>query len=508
MVYLVGAGPGDPGLITVKGLECLRRAEVVVYDRLAAPALLAEAPESCERIYVGKASSRHALSQDEINALLVQKAAAGLRVVRLKGGDPYVFGRGGEEADALVSAGLPFEVVPGVTAGVAVPAYAGIPVTHRGVATAVAFITGHEDPTKPDSQLDWGRLATGFATLVFYMGMENLAEISGQLVAHGRAPDTPAAVIRWGTRPEQRTVTGTLADIAGRVAAADLGPPALIVVGDVVRLRARLNWFERRPLFGRQVLVTRTRTQASALVDEVRALGGSVFEYNAISVHDPADWTPVDELIERVDQFDWVVFTSQNGVTRFLGRLFDHHGWDARALGGARLAAVGPATAAELRRYGLTADLVPPEPQAAALPPALLPLLQPGNHVLIVRAEAAAADLAAPLRQAGIGATECIAYRTGPGAGDVDDLQRALANGEIHYATFASSSAVTHLLEAAGGPGALAGVTIAVIGPQTAEAARAAGLPVHVVAAEPSVAALAQAIAAHATAHRNPDGSS
>ncbi len=496
MVYLVGAGPGDPGLLTVKGRECIRRADVLVYDRLAAPAIVAEARPDCEKIYVGKQGGRHAMKQDDINALLVEQALSGRVVCRLKGGDPFVFGRGGEEAQVLVEHGIPFQVVPGVTAGIAAAAYAGIPVTHRNVATSVAFITGHEDPTKAGTQLDWGKLAGAYGTLLFYMGMENLEEICRQLTAHGRAADTPVALIRWGTRPDQKTVTGTLATIVEVARAAQMGPPSMIVVGEVVTLREQLNWFETQPLFGQTVLVTRARAQASGLAERVRELGGQVWEFPAISIQEPRDWDPVDGAIGRLGQYDWLVLTSQNGVEKFMARLH-HSGRDARALAGLRIAAVGPATAEALWRYGLVADAVPPEFRASALLDELKTVMHPGARFLVARAETAATELAQDLRTAGAEADEIIVYRSVPATGDTAALQEALAQGTIQYATFASAATVRNLVEAVGAA-ALASVRVAVIGQQTAEAARAAGLNVHLVAPETTVAALVQTMVADA----------
>lgn len=438
------------------------------------------------------------MRQEEINTLLADLAAAGKVVCRLKGGDPFVFGRGGEEAEVLAARGIPFQVVPGITAGIAAPAYAGIPVTHRNVATSVALITGHEDPTKPESQLDWARLAGAYGTLVFYMGMENLEEICRQLIAHGRAPDTPVAVIRWGTRPQQQTVTGTLATVVA--AARGLGPPSIIVVGEVVALRERLSWFETQPLFGQTVLVTRARAQASGLAERVRELGGQVWEFPVLEVQDPVDWGPVDRAIGRLDQYDWLVVTSQNGVERFMARLYSS-GRDARALAGLRLAAVGSATAAALRRHGLVADAIPPEFRASALLEELRPLLAPGARVLVVRAEVAATELAWDLQALGARTEEVIAYRAVPAAGAAAALQQALAEGAIQYVTFASAATVRNLVDAVGAA-ALAGVKVAVIGPQTARAAAAAGLTVHLTAPEATIPALVETIAADAMKER------
>jgi uroporphyrinogen III methyltransferase / synthase len=347
-VYLVGAGPGDPGLLTVKGLKLLARADVIVYDQLAGPELLKEARPDAEIIYVGKKAGDHTLPQGGINQLLVDKARAGLTVVRLKGGDPFVFGRGGEEAEALAAAGVPFEVVPGVTSAVAVPAYAGIPVTHRAHTTLVTFITGHEDPTKAESTIPWDNLGQNPGTLVFLMGVKNLAENCRRLVEAGRSAATPAAVIQSGTLPGQRTVTGTLSDIAARAQGGRHQPPAILVVGGVVELRQRLAWWEKRPLFGKTAVVTRTREQASALVELLSEAGARCLEIPTLEIAPPDDFGPLDAALARLADYQWLVFTSANGVAAFFQRLFDQ-GLDVRALGRAKLAAIGPATAQALR---------------------------------------------------------------------------------------------------------------------------------------------------------------
>ncbi|MCX5892072.1 MAG: uroporphyrinogen-III C-methyltransferase, partial [Deltaproteobacteria bacterium] len=341
MVYLVGAGPGDPGLITAKGLALLRRAQVVVYDQLASPELLKEAPADAEIIYVGKKAGAHAVPQEGINDLLVARARAGLTVVRLKGGDPFVFGRGGEEAEELAQAGIPFEVVPGVTAAVAVPAYAGIPVTHRRYTTLVTFITGHEDPTKEASTIPWEALGKNPGTLVFLMGVKNLPEICRQLVEKGRAPQTPAAVIERGATLWQRTVTGTLTDIAQIARDAEIKPPAILVVGGVVELRQTLKWWETRPLWGKTVVVTRSRQQASKLVELLAAAGARCLEVPTLEIGPPDDFGPLDQALTNLSQYQWLVFTSANGVAAFMARLFGQ-GKDVRALGGLKIAAIGP----------------------------------------------------------------------------------------------------------------------------------------------------------------------
>jgi uroporphyrinogen III methyltransferase/synthase len=496
-VSLVGAGPGDPGLLTLRGAEALAAADVVIYDYLANPALLAHAQPDAERIYVGKKAGCHTLSQDEINALLVDRARAGQQVARLKGGDPFVFGRGGEEALALVGAGVSFEVIPGVTSAVAAPAYAGIPVTHRGLASSFAVVTGHEGADKTESAIDWARLATGVDTLVFLMGVGNLAQIVEQLVAHGRPVETPIALVHWGTMPCQETVTGTLADIVDKVRLADLKPPAVTVVGQVVDLWMALHWFERRPLFGQRVLVTRTQTQASALAAKLRALGAEAVELPTIEIVPPEDWGPLDRAIESLPTCQWIVFTSVNGV-EFTWERLREAGLDARALHGAKLAAIGPATAGALQTRGLHPDYVPPKYVAEAIAAGLGDVR--GQRILLPRADIARPVLADLLRQGGAQVVEVAAYRTLQPQMDANGLGAVL--GDISVATFTSSSTVRNLAAMARESNldlvqALAGATIACIGPITARTAQDLGLPVHVMAQEYTIDGLVAALIQH-----------
>ncbi|HEY0738336.1 MAG TPA: uroporphyrinogen-III C-methyltransferase [Herpetosiphonaceae bacterium] len=408
-VSLIGAGPGDPGLITVKGYKRLQTADVVIYDYLANPELLEACRADAELIYVGKQAGRHTLSQDEINALLVEHGQAGKHVARLKGGDPYIFGRGGEEADVLQQAGIPWEVVPGITAGVAAPAYAGIPVTHRELASSVAFITGHEDPTKPETAINWQHLATAIDTLVFYMGVGNLPEIAEKLIGNGRDPQTPVAVIRWGTKPEQEVVTGALATIATTVAAAGLKPPAITIVGDVVRMRERLRWFDNRPLQGKRIIVTRAREQASALSEQLRGAGAEPIEYPVIAFAPPEDWTPLDQALAKLDEYSWIIFTSVNGV-RFMIERMKHFDMEPSLLHHHRIGAIGPATAAELESVGLRATFVPTEFVAEAV------IAQIGDvssqRILLPRADIAREALATGLIAKGAQVDNVVAYRT------------------------------------------------------------------------------------------------
>jgi uroporphyrinogen III methyltransferase / synthase len=493
-VSLIGAGPGDPGLFTLRGVEALAQADAVIYDYLANPALLSYAQPHAEKIYVGKQAGSHTASQEEINALLVERGLAGQRVARLKGGDPFVFGRGGEEALALVDAGIPFEVVPGVSSAVAAPAYAGIPVTHRGLAASLAIVTGHEDPDKGEPALDWAHLATSVDTLVLLMGVGNLPHIVEELVAHGRPATTPAAVVRWGTMPDQRTVSGTLADIVDRVRAAGIKPPAVVVIGAVSGLRHRLRWFENRPLFGQRVLVTRTRQQASALSARLRALGAEAIELPTICIAPPDDWAPLDAAIAGLSRTDWIVFTSVHGARYFWERL-RVTGLDARALHTARVAAIGPATAAELETHGVQADYVPGEYVAEAVAAGLGEVR--GLRVLLPRADIARPALGTLLRAGGAEVIEVTAYRTLRPEVEPGELRRTLTG--VTVATFTSSSTVRNLADMAGDAGlplaeALGQALVACIGPITAETAREMGLAVHLVAEEYTVDGLVQAL--------------
>jgi uroporphyrinogen III methyltransferase / synthase len=441
MVYLVGAGPGDPGLITVKGLELLRRADVVVYDQLASPELLREAPVGAELIYVGKKAGAHAVPQEGINELLVQKARAGLTVVRLKGGDPFVFGRGGEEAEDLAAAGIPFAVVPGVTSAVAVPAYAGIPVTHRRYTTLVTFITGHEDPTKEASTIPWDALGQNPGTLVFLMGVKNLAENCRRLLEAGRPPETPAAVVQSGTTLSQRTVAGTLATIADRAREADIKPPAVLVVGGVVELAESLKWWENRPLWGKNAVVTRSREQASRLVDALTAAGARCLEVPTIEIAPPVDFAPLDEALQHLGRYDWVIFTSANGVSAFMDRLFQQ-GLDGRVLGRAKIAVIGPATGEALKKYGLLADVVPKTFQAEGLLEVLTPRLFGGMRILLARAEQARDVLPEGLTQAGAKLDVVPVYRAVPPRAVPPEAAGVLAKGRVDILTFTSSATV------------------------------------------------------------------
>lgn len=493
-VYLVGAGPGDPGLITVKGLECLRKAQVVIYDRLVDPQLLRHALQDAEIVYAGKAMGGHVRTQEEINSLLLSKAQEGKMVVRLKGGDPFVFGRGGEELEALVKAGIPCEVVPGVSSAVAAPAYAGIPVTHRGYTSSFAVITGHEDPTKPDSSIRWDKLATAAGTLICLMGVENLPSIVRQLTAYGRSPDTPIALVRWGTWPQQETIEGTLEDIQQRLAGRDFGPPAVIIVGEVVRLRDRLRWFDNRPLFGKQVLVTRARDQASQLSELLRALGAQALEAPAIQIQKLGDYTPLDTALLRLHDYRWTVFTSANGVAAVFHRL-KALGMDARAFGQTRVAAVGPTTAAALEERGITPDFVPGQYLTKAVAAGLAQRDIAGARVLLPRTDIVGEDLAGALGAAGALVDQVVAYRTVQAATLDPEVEEILQEGKMDMVTFTSSSTVKHFVRLLDGNVALLSQSrIACIGPVTAKTAAEAGLRVDIVAQEHTIPGLVAAI--------------
>jgi uroporphyrinogen III methyltransferase/synthase len=473
MVHLVGAGPGDPGLMTRRAVELIERADAIVYDRLIPPGALDGARPDARLHYVGKQPGAHAMDQEDINALLVSLAREGLDVVRLKGGDPFVFGRGGEEAQALVDAGLDFEVVPGVTAGVAAPAYAGIPVTHRDAASAVAFVTGHEDPAKPETALDWEALARFPGTLVLYMGVKNLPEIARRLVSAGRPEDEPVAVVQRGTLPGQRAVEGTLADIAARVAEAGVKPPAITLVGPVARLRERLAWLERRPLAGRSVVVTRARAQASGLSRRLEELGAAVVEAPAIRI-EPRPAAEVDPRVAEIGGCALVCVTSPNGAELLMDAL-ERAGRDARALAGVTVAAIGPGTAAELRRRGVRADVVPPRSIAESLVEALRDVDVEGRRVLVARASEARDVLPEALAERGAQVEVLALYDT---VAEPLSQEALNAAAEADYVTFTSSSTVKFFMGGIDGhfpPGA----RVVSIGPVTTRTAREHGLEVH-----------------------------
>lgn len=495
IVYLVGAGPGDPGLITVRGRDCLRGSEVVVYDYLANPALLREAPQA-EAIYVGKSKGLHHLPQEEINALLVDLARQGKVVVRLKGGDPYVFGRGGEEALYLQRAGIPFEVVPGVTAAFAAGAYAGIPLTHRDYTTSLGLFTGHEDPEKKLSTLDWEKLATGVGTLVFYMGISNLETIVTELMAHGRSPQTPVAVIRWATLPQQETLVAPLSQIVAAVAAANFKPPAIIIVGEVVALRRELSWFDRKPLFGRTILVTRAADQAGEFTNILENLGAQVIECPTIRLDPVAHPAELDAAMIDLASFSWLILTSGNAVRFFFARLAAF-GLDPRALGRCRICAVGPKTAEAVRAFGLNPDLVPDDYKAEGVVAALSGLLLGGEKILFPRADKARDLIPTALAAFGAKVLAPVLYSNHLPAALPDAALLALERGAVDAVCFTASSTVENLhtiLGSAEFQRLLAPLAVASIGPITSSSCIRLGLAVAVEPEEYTLKALAESL--------------
>ncbi len=505
-VYLVGAGPGDPGLLTLRGRACLQEAEVVLYDRLASEELLAWAPKDAERIAVGKAPGAHLVSQDQINALLIQRASAGRTVVRLKGGDPFLLGRGGEEALALQAAGIPFEVVPGVSSALAAPGMAGIPVTHRGLASSVAIVTGREGEAAPAEGVDWERLAGAVDTIVILMGVAGLRGICDRLRRGGLPPDTPVAFVERGTTPQQRSLRTTLGAAAEQAEAAGLAAPAVIVVGEVAQLTDSLNWFERLPLKGKRVLLLRPEAQARELSARLRQLGAEPIEIPAIEIAPPADPAALDAALAEVPHADWLVFTSTNAVSAVVSRLLET-GLDLRALVGPRIAAVGARTALALRDLSLRVDLVPAEFTTAALAQELIQEGVRGKSVVIPRSAQGSDLLSDELRRAGARVHVAAAYRTLPALSNAERLRDLATGGRLDAVVFTSSSCVQSFVMAVGSPRLARlreGVVIAAIGPFTAEACRVVGLEPTVVAKESSAAGIAEALVAAFTREESP----
>jgi uroporphyrinogen III methyltransferase/synthase len=498
-VYLVGAGPGDPGLITIKGKECIATADVIIYDYLAAPALLSHARKDAQLIYVGKKGGDHTLPQDQINQLIVEKAQQGLTVCRLKGGDPFIFGRGGEEIEELIAAGIDFQVVPGVTSAIAGPAYAGIPLTHRRLTSSVTFVTGHEDPNKETSSINWQALASTGGTLVFFMGVKNLPNITGQLLRCGMPPKTPVAIVRWGTTPSQQTVTGNLETIQAVAEAAGIKPPSLIVVGDVVRLRDSMKWFENRPLFGKTIVVTRARSQASDMVARLADQGANCIECPVIKVVPADDYQPLDAAISKIKDYDWLIFTSVNGVDYFFKHLFES-GKDVRALGHLKTAVIGPATAERLKNYGIATDILPKSFRAESIIEAFKNQPISDKTILLPRAREARAILPEELVNMGAEVDEITVYKTILDGEQGHILVEKLETGEIDIITFTSSSTVTNfksLLPPDRFNDLIKNVAIASIGPITTETAEKNGFTVHVTAEEYTIPGLCEAILKH-----------
>ena len=498
-VYLIGAGPGDPGLITVKAKECIQTADVVVYDYLASPFLLDYAGKDAEIIYVGKKGGDHTLTQDKINLLLVDKAKEGKNVARLKGGDPFVFGRGGEEAQELLSYGIQYEVIPGVTSAISAPAYAGIPVTHRDHTSFVSFITGHERPDKKESRMQWDIFAKSDATLVFLMGVKNLSNIVTKLVENGKPSDTPVALVRWGTTTRQQTVTGTLSTIVEEVKKAGLKSPAIIVVGHVVSLRDELAWFDKKPLFGKKIVITRARAQASGLVAELNRLGAQCIEVPTIKIAPPEDIKPLKTAIDNLGQYDWLVLTSVNGVKYFFDILFAK-GKDVRALGHLKFACIGPVTKERLADYGIISDILPDTYQAESVVEAFSDLNMTGKKVLLPRAKKARTILPEQLTLMGALVDEVTAYETRLADEGKEMLIDMLEAGDIDAVTFTSSSTVTNfltLLEGQNASALLEKVVLASIGPITSDTIRAQGLAPDIEADAFTIDGLIEALLKH-----------
>ncbi|HUA84784.1 MAG TPA: uroporphyrinogen-III C-methyltransferase [Bryobacteraceae bacterium] len=484
-VYLVGAGPGDPGLITVKGRKILERADAILYDHLASDRLLDLAPAHAEKVYVGKKRSAHEFSQEEISAMLIERARAGKTVVRLKGGDPFIFGRGGEEMEALAAAGIPFEIVPGVTTPLGIAAYTGVPLTHREHTSAVTFVTGHSVEA-----IDWSRVGAS-ETIVLFMGLVNFRAIAGELIAQGRSPSTPAMAVRWATRPDQQTIAGTLEDLPEKIAESGMKPPSTIIIGEVVALREQFNWYEHLPLFGKKIVVTRDRRQAADLAEPIEALGGQALLLPVIEIREPGDPEPLNCAIANLAAYDWLIFTSVNGVRYFLEAL-DRSAADLRALK-AKICAIGPATRAAVEALHLKVDKMPEEYVAESLVKAFEAEDLNWRRILLPRAAVARDLVPVELRRRGATVDVVEAYRTGIPENTAERAREILARLP-DWITFTSSSTVTNFLAAAGKE-ALSGVKIASIGPITSHTAREHGIEVDVEAQPHTIEGLVAALA-------------
>ncbi|MGI6776957.1 MAG: uroporphyrinogen-III C-methyltransferase [Acetivibrionales bacterium] len=482
-VYIMGVGPGDYKLITLKALECLQKSDVIVYDRLISSRILDYAKKDAELVYVGKMPDCHTVQQESINRILVEKALEGKTVARVKGGDPFVFGRGGEEAETLYKNGIEFEIIPGVTAAVAVPAYAGIPVTHRDFCSSLHIITGHERPYKNQSSLDYEVLARLKGTLVFLMGVKNLEIICNNLVKYGKDGSVPAAVIERGTTGAQKVVIGTLDSIAGKVREAGIGSPAVMVIGEVVNMGEKLKWFPAGKLAGKKIVVTRAREQASVLVKRIEELGGQAVELPAIRIEEPDNYTRFDEVLGCLQSFQWVVFTSVNGVKSFFGRM-RFRSIDIRNLAGLKICAVGEPTKEELNRMGITVDFVPEKYTTDCLLEGLQKLVEPGQRVLLARADIANPMLAEGLKKNGIGVEDIVVYKTVPDFSNREEAIELLNKGEVDIITFTSSSTARNFLSTVGEDRikSLSGVKVVCIGPVTAKTAEELGIEVTAVA--------------------------
>lgn len=501
-VFLVGAGPGDPGLITVKGLESLRTADAIIYDRLASPKLLAEARPDAELYDAGKGRDDHRMTQTEINELLVELGLSGKTVCRLKGGDPFVFGRGGEEALDLAAAGVPWEVVPGISSTIAAPAYAGIPVTQRGMSTSLTIVTGSEDPNKPDSTINWDALAGLSGTLVFVMGWKGMNDIVAALTTRGVPQDRPAALVQWGTTTKQKVVTGPITEIVSRGVAAGIGAPVALVVGEVAGLRDAMAWFDTRPLFGKRVLVTRARSQASRLVKQLEGLGAEVLEYPTIEIVPVRNTQPVDDALKNISSYDWMMFTSSNAVRGIASRM-KALGLDSRALARLKLGVNGPSTARALSEIGINADLIPNEYLASAMVELLQSEGITPSNVLFPRSDIGRETLPNGLRELGSNVDEVIAYST-ESPKDTGDLARKAYKKGVDFTTFTSSSTVRNLVDLVGGsPDLINSSKTVIIGPITGDTASELGVNIDIQAEEQSIDGIVTAITEYVA---KPDG--
>lgn len=495
-VYLVGAGPGDPGLFTLKGKDVLSKADVVIYDRLVGSQILALAPADAELIYVGKISGNHAMPQEEINKLLAKKAGEGKIVVRLKGGDPFLFGRGGEEALYVREKGFDFEIVPGITSAIAVPAYAGIPVTHRENTSSLTIVTGHEKPGKAESSINWVGLGQSNSTMVFLMGVENLEFIANNLVGNGKDPETPVALIRWGTLPEQEVLTGTLSDIVAKVKTSNFKPPAVIVVGEVVNLRSSLSWVEKKPLWGKRIIVTRARAQASDVVEKISELGGEPVEFPTIAIEPESNYIALHNAFANISNYNWLIFTSVNAVKIFFAELRKANK-DIRHLQGIKICAIGPATRGALEEKGLIVDNMPDEYRAEGIVEELKDRIKPGEWVLLPRARGARSLLPEALKKWGVNVNEIFIYKAVAEKRVSQDMFQEIVAGNVDYVTFTSSSTVDNFVNIVGIENALKinkKARIACIGPITAKNAEAQGFSVDIIAKDYTITGLIDAI--------------
>ncbi len=484
-VYLLGGGPGDPELLTIKGLEILRMADVVLYDNLSSNKLLQHCSKDCEKIYVGKKAGKHILPQDEINKLLLKKVKNNKIIVRLKGGDPFVFGRGSEEALFLSKKNIPFEIIPGISSGIAVPAYAGIPLTHRNTAVSAAFITGHESDEKSNSDINWEKISTGADTLVFFMGVKNLKSITTNLIKNKRSGNTPAALIQNGTTSRQRVLKGRLKDIAEKAEKEKFYPPALFIVGDVVGFREELNWFESKPLFGRRIIVTRSRTQASKMVQHLNLYGADTIEFSVIRFQYPDDRSSFEKVFKRIKDYDWLIFTSANGVEYFIN-YFLKKKKDIRDLGSCRIASIGPATFEKIRSYLLSVDFQPKEYVAEAFVDEFLKAYEvKDKSILLVNSDKARPYIMDHLKERGAKIDTLTAYLTVPVKADKKELK------DIDMVTFTSSSTANNFFKTYKGD---KNFKIASIGPVTSKAVKENGFKVDVQAKEYTIPGLVKAI--------------